>query len=362
MIAQLAWLVWNPNRVLFTIPLIDRPVMVYGFCFVIGFMIGYFIVAWMLKEKIEQTKILERDVANWPHLIQALQKALADPEGKLSKNFNRKITQEVMNYHGHGNVSETLKKEILKGLNESALSKETFEKYLPGAINSPRDLSYILTDRITWYIVLGTVIGARLGHVLFYDLPRYLQNPIEVFKIWEGGLASHGGVLGVLIAVYLYHRIELKKFPEISLIGLIDCLVIPSGLVAFFIRIGNFFNQEIVGPETNVPWAVIFVDPMEGGGGVPRHPTQLYEAGAYLAIFILLLYLWNTTNLREKPGFFTGIFMVLLFGARFFIEFVKLPQSLIINESFLQMGQYLSIPFIIFGLALLIWSPQRENA
>ena len=191
------------------------------------------------------------------------------------------------------------------------------------------------------------------GTFFFYDWPHFQNHPENILKIWQGGLASHGGVLGVLLAMIIYSRRVLKDFPEITFLKLIDMMVIPAGLVATFIRIGNFFNQEIIGPITTLPWAVVFGDPMDGEAWVPRHPTQLYEALAYFCIFIALSSLWLVKAPKLKPGTLSGLFFILLFSARFLIEFVKLPQSAVIDETFLQMGQYLSLPFIFLGLALL---------
>ena len=224
---------------------------------------------------------------------------------------------------------------------------------VPDAVKTAKEIAFKVTDRLTWYVVAGTLVGARLVHVFFYDWPRYQGNLWEIFAIWKGGLASHGGVLGVFLAVLLFYSKEMKqRCPSISFLGLLDMMVIPSSLVACCIRIGNFFNQEIVGPETNLPWAVVFGDPFEATPWVPRHPSQLYEAIAYFALFILLYSIRNS-SLSQRPGYLTGLFFVLLFTFRFFIEFLKLPQSMMIDESFLQMGQWLSIPFILAGFWLI---------
>jgi phosphatidylglycerol---prolipoprotein diacylglyceryl transferase len=217
-----------------------------------------------------------------------------------------------------------------------------------------RDLSLSLMDRLTWFVVAGTVIGARLGHVFFYEWPRYAANPIDIFKVWEGGLASHGGALGIILAVGIYQRTIRKKFPELTFLTLLDCLSIPTALVGMFIRIGNFFNQEITGPETSVPWAIVFGHPMEWARVVPRHPAQLYEAFAYLLIFLGLALLWKKKGNTLREGTLLGLFMVLVFGSRFVLEYFKASMSLMIDESFLHAGQYLSIPFILFGLYLLL--------
>jgi len=217
-------------------------------------------------------------------------------------------------------------------------------------------LSRELVDRLTWYVVVGTIIGARLGHVIFYDLERYLRDPLSILNTREGGLASHGGAIGILLALYLFQRFALKKFPSISFIKLLDMIVIPAALAGCFIRIGNFFNQEIVGIPSKMPWAIIFGHPAEGGPIVARHPAQLYEACAYLIIFICLYSLWFFKGERLKAGLTSGLFFFSLFTSRFLIEFWKAPQTSLFDQTYLQMGQLLSIPFIILGLALIGYS------
>lgn len=224
-----------------------------------------------------------------------------------------------------------------------------------------RELSLFLMDKLTWFVVAGTVIGARLGHVFFYEWPRYASNPIDIFKIWEGGLASHGGTIGVIVAIWLYQKSIRNKFPELSFLTLLDCLSIPTALTGTFIRIGNFFNQEITGPETSVPWAVIFGNPMEWSRVVPRHPSQLYEALAYFLIFLGLITLWRKRGSSLQEGTVFGLFMVSVFGSRFLLEFFKSPTSLMIDESFLYTGQYLSLPFILLGLLMLLYNASRRK-
>lgn len=363
----IAWLYWNPPRDLFTIPFIDHPVRIYGVCFVTGFIISYFILAWMFKKKLLLTsKIQERDIASWSILVKHLQMAIDHsdhPAYFIVQKIDKKTRHEIMKLQCSQEPNNHLKSAILHALNESPLklSRSRIEELFPQAIITATQWGYILTDRLTWFVVLGTIIGARLGDVLFYDWPRYQDNPIEIFMVWKGGLASHGGVLGVILGVYLYYRWVLKQFPEISFVGLMDLLAVPSGLVAFFIRIGNFFNQEILGPPTKKPWGIIFGDPVDFSPPIPRHPTQLYEAVFYLFVFALLMYLWTTRYSKLKTGILSGLLFVAIFGFRFLIEFIKTPQSLIIDETFLQMGQYLSIPFVILGLYLIAFGQKWET-
>jgi phosphatidylglycerol:prolipoprotein diacylglycerol transferase len=195
------------------------------------------------------------------------------------------------------------------------------------------------------YIFLGTVIGARLGHVLFYQPDYYLARPWEILMIWQGGLASHGGFIGVLIAIYLY----VRKYNEMSFLELSDRLVIASLPAASLIRIGNFFNSEILGVPTNLPWAIIFLRVDD----IPRHPAMLYESLSYLLVFSILYIAYWKTEIIKIPGRILGAAFVASFTARFFIEFIKEEQVPFEQGMRLNLGQLLSIPFILTGLVLL---------
>lgn len=221
-----------------------------------------------------------------------------------------------------------------------------------------------LTDRLTWFVVLGIILGARLGHVFFYDWPYFKNHPEKIFDISEGGLAglaSHGGAVGILLAIFLFRKTIQKKFPKITFWTIVDTVAVPTALAGAFIRIGNFFNQEILGTPSQLPWAIIFGHPADRSIPEPRHPVQLYEAVAYLILFFVMYVVWKWTKVRWKPGFITGLFFILLFTGRFLLEFFKTSQSLLIDESSLQMGQYLSLPFIILGFVLLIQSCKNKN-
>lgn len=243
---------------------------------------------------------------------------------------------------------------VLAYLLSQSMLKQRLTPLLPDAeIRST--VATQLIDRLTWFMVIGTIVGARLGEVFFYDWPAYRENPLDILKIWQGGLASHGGAVGVLLALAIFCW---RQRPPIVLpfLAWLDLLVVPIALVACLIRIGNFFNQEILGPATELPWGIIFLHPIDGSAAVPRHPSQLYEAAVYLLTFLLLFFLWKRTGSCWKLGKLTGIFFIIVFTARFFLEFLKLPLSNVIDESFLHMGQYLSLPFIAAGVALLIRS------
>ncbi len=224
---------------------------------------------------------------------------------------------------------------------------------------SAEDIAQIVVDRLSWYVVLGTIIGARLGHVLFYDLDYYRAHPMSILYIWEGGLASHGGTLGVLLALFLFYRKLKQVLPGFSFLAFMDTFCIAVPIACFFIRLGNFFNQEILGTPTQLPWAISFGHPMDGQANIPSHPAQLYEAGVYFLVFIALLICWKYIREKIGTGFFVGLLFLTIFGSRFLIEFVKVHQPNIWDSSSLQMGQWLSLPFIIAGVVLFINSIKK---
>lgn len=204
------------------------------------------------------------------------------------------------------------------------------------------------------YIFLGTLIGARLGHVLFYQPDYYLPRPWEILFIWQGGLASHGGFAGVLIALYLYFR----KYRDMTFLELADRLAIAVAPAAGLIRIGNFFNSEILGVPTNLPWSVVFlrVD------SIPRHPAMLYEAAAYFTVFFVVYFAYWKTGVARFPGRILGVTLAVAFLMRFVVEFVKEEQAAFEQTMLLNMGQLLSIPFIIAGLLLIYFSSKRRHS
>lgn len=203
---------------------------------------------------------------------------------------------------------------------------------------------------LVMYMIIGTVAGARIGHCLFYNPAYYLSNPIEILMIWHGGLASHGAAIGIIISLYLYS----KKHKDQAYLWIFDRVVITVALAGFFIRTGNLFNSEIVGIPADVPWSFIFASIDQ----YPRHPAQLYEALAYLSIFIVLFNYYRIKNGKTRDGFIFGLFLVSVFTFRFFVEFIKENQTYFEKDLFLNMGQLLSIPLIIAGIVLIIRARQ----
>jgi len=211
-------------------------------------------------------------------------------------------------------------------------------------------------DVLLYWILGGTVIGARLGHCLFYDPGYYLANPIEILMVHKGGLASHGGFVGALTALYLYSRSR----PEQPFLWLLDRIAMPAALTGALVRLGNLFNSEIVGTPTDLPWGFVFELRAAELGLVPRHPAQLYESIAYVLICGILVAMYRYAENRPRFGVLSGAFMVLVFGARFFIEYVKMEQAHFDIGLSLTMGQLLSLPVVALGAWLIATSRSRE--
>lgn len=209
-------------------------------------------------------------------------------------------------------------------------------------------------DSLLLYIVVGTIVGARLGHCLLYEPVYFLRHPWEIPAVWQGGLASHGGAAGVLLALYLFTR----RHPELAYLWLLDRIVVPTALAGALIRLGNLFNSEILGTPTRVPWAFVF----ERIDSVPRHPVQLYESLVYAGIFLALWRLYSRRRAQTPPGRLLGLFLISVFTARFFLEFLKEHQAAYGHQFPLKVGQWLSLPFILAGAVLLQRSARRPGS
>jgi len=218
-------------------------------------------------------------------------------------------------------------------------------------------------DSLFIYVIVATVIGARLGHVFFYAWDYYSQHLLEIFKIWEGGLASHGGSIGIILAIWFYS----KNVTHRSMLWTLDRLAVPVAMVAMLIRTGNLMNHEIYGYPTDLPWGFRFIENVRNWQhgaepifSAPSHPTQIYEALSYLAVFVVvsLLY-WKVKKAKSQEGLLAGIFFIGVFLSRFIIEFVKEDQEAFEAGWVLNMGQWLSIPFILGGITLVIRALKR---
>lgn len=352
----LGYFYWDVDSVAFTVPFIDLQIAWYGVIFAFGFAIGYWILYRLLicffsnKTCIYKEDILDLDLA-----IENIKKPLTEPQKQVAKKLSFYVN----------NQKDIDKQKLADILNNEIAKDSNFAKQLAKGfslwINSVCKKAYKFADKLTLYIIVATIVGARLGHYLFYEDPRdYLMHPLEILKIREGGLASHGAVIAIFIAIFLFcYRIK-DHVPKVSWISVLDLLTIPAAFVAFCIRIGNFVNQEILGTKTNVFWAVVFGHPKDGSIPMPRHPVQLYEGLFYLFVFFVLLLLVRKTMYLFMPGRLIGYFLTAVFFFRFVIEFFKKSQSEILSSNpGLLMGQYLSIPFILIGVVFILYSHKK---
>jgi prolipoprotein diacylglyceryl transferase len=226
-------------------------------------------------------------------------------------------------------------------------------------------------DKLFIYTVIGTIVGARLGHCFFYEWKpltepvsflgitfnygnHYLSHPWELLYVWRGGLASHGGAIGILISTYLYNKNVSKK----GFIWVLDRLVIGAALTGAAIRLGNLMNSEIYGSATSLPWGFIFV---RDGQTEPMHPTQIYEMLYCLVTFAVVWWMYWKKQAYKQTGLIFGVFLIGIFGTRFLLEFIKLNQEAFESGMLLNMGQILSIPFIIWGVWLIFYSQKTKS-
>ena len=209
-------------------------------------------------------------------------------------------------------------------------------------------------DTLTIYVIIAAVVGARLGHVLFYDLEIFLSDPIRIFAVWEGGLASHGATTGILIALYFFARRT-----KVHYLWVVDRIAIIGALTGGLVRLGNLMNSEMVGVPTTLPWGFVFMKVDD----IPRHPAQLYEAIYCFLLFLFLFGTWYKNGNSLRDGFLTGWFLIILFSLRFVDEFFKLNQVPFEDDMMLNMGQLLSIPFVLLGIVILFFrGPRRAQS
>ncbi|MBP5550222.1 MAG: prolipoprotein diacylglyceryl transferase [Bacteroidales bacterium] len=216
-----------------------------------------------------------------------------------------------------------------------------------------------LLDSLLVTLIVGTIVGARLGHCLFYQPDYYLgswEGFLEIFMPWKGGLASHGGTIALFIAMWWFAH-KYGKRHGFDFVWLVDHLSIAVCFAATFIRLGNLFNSEIYGGVTNLPWGFVFV---RNGETEPHHPTQLYEALSYLILGLVLLAIYKYRSEKTWRGTFIGLFLIGCFGSRFLIEFIKNDQVDFEAGMALNMGQILSIPFVLLGIGFLVYAYKKK--
>lgn len=355
-----AYFTWNPLRELFRIPYLGLPIFWYSLLFAAGFFLGYLVFLRILKKFfLTFPGFSFSEIKDWPRLLRLLQTPASKEQKKyaLKKTFCPKQKPDLND--------EAAVLEHLNGyLKEQNKERQRLEKAFGGCFYTLSEKASFVADKVAFYMILATIIGARLGHILFYDRALfYFRHPLEIFKIWQGGLASHGAAGAILIALLLL-SFKLKNFkPRMGFIQLLDLVAAPTALAAVFIRLGNFFNQEILGTITEKPWGVLFLNPFDGSAPAVRHPVQIYEALFYLLVFLFLIYLalHCSRYVFAKPGRLIGLLLVLVFSFRFWIEFFKVNESVFTNGGGLLMGQYLSLPFILLGLVCFFYPSQEKN-
>jgi len=375
---MLGYLYWDPSRYMFgyTLPLLKRPILWYGFFFALGFFLGYFILRYLLTTFLFSKPCFTKEDILAPHILSKIAKeskehgSFKNKESAAYPSWENKSAWQVF-WSGYlNNALDSKSTSSLKPSKKNPFrnyfkllpmhTREQLEKrfylesfFSPGIGTIPQKAKFI-SEKIAFACIVGAVIGARLGDVLFYQsFSHIIQDPLQVFRIWEGGLASHGGAIGVIITLYIYSRNSECKETGLSFLRILDLIAIPTALVGSMIRIGNFMNQEILGTVTQVPWAVIFGHPADGSMPVPRHPVQIYESICYFLLFIGLGVFWKKWFQLIREGRLFGLFLSLLFIFRFVLEYLKVEQSEYLTQSsFLSMGQYLSIPFILVGIFL----------
>ncbi len=361
-----SWLFWNPDPVCFTLPYFDRPVMWYGICWAIGFFVALFLT----KE------VVSRFFCYYPEYIlrdilhkERLGALLRDKFGIEGKNFvsllNGLLLKERLplpKKRIHRLLVAFSRKRLRPHALHLLINRLYLDELLGKEVVSLRKRASALSEKGWVFIAVGTVIGARIGHLLFYHYPsEYLLDPLLFFRIWEGGLASHGAVVGILLAVCLWTYLHKKEYPFMRFIGWLDLASIPVLFGCAMIRIGNFWNQELLGVVSRLPWAIIFGNPEDGGLPQPRHPVQLYEALLYLVLMCILYSAFFRKSRPLKQGALAGILLFTVFAFRFILEFWKEKQGVFDPFLVLHTGQLLSIPCVIIGLALIVMKEQKHD-
>lgn len=388
---------WNPSREVFTIPFINKPIAWYGVFFALGFLIGYFIVLYIIRGYLlTKPLLLKNDIKDYRRFLMSLRNKKNHPflKGYL-ESIPDSLKEKIHKWNLSIGVEEEFQKALIESMNAYILQapksikakiqheclpflknqaihlgedqkrsisfRLLFEKFFPECLEDLNQRAKNFSEKLIIYTIIATIIGSRLGHILFYeDLWYYLTHPLLIFKTWEGGLASHGGAIGIGVAFLIFTKTQKKNWPGISVLRLIDFVAVPTCIAAVLIRIGNFFNQEILGKPTNFFLGIVFENPMDLGSIAMRHPAQLYEAFCYFITFIFLTFLVKKRNALLYRGKVAGYFFILVFGLRFLIECIKEEQS-IHAFSLLNMGQILSIPGIFLGVIFLVYANKSKK-
>lgn len=349
---NVSWIYWDPKPEIFILPFVNWPILWYGVLFSAGFAIGFPVFV----------GVLTRFFLNRPGYHPS---DILTPREPNHTAFAEELNEKIYRGEAEGKAEVNDRELVAKSgclHPERALARLAWDHKLGKKVFGLKKKAASITDRLTVYMVIATVVGARLGHFLFYERPvDYLSDPLELFRVWEGGLASHGAAIAIIIAMFLFSFRIRSKADGLDWLRLLDFVAVPTALAACFIRIGNFFNQEILGTPSNLPWAVVFGHPADHSIPVARHPVQIYEALFYLAVFFLIWRLTYRPAFLLAKGKLVGLFLILVFSFRFLIEYLKTEQSNIVSlASQFTMGQYLSLPAIAAGLIFYFW-PRRGS-
>lgn len=376
-----AYLYWDPSPYVFnfSLPLLHRPVLWYGVLFALGFFVGYFFFKSQLFIYLStRPYVSEDDIISVKSIAQKIKEGQEDkkslftlPLSKTALNAKNELSIYLNTLIDHFSSHKSLTKQIdkkriyphLSSLEQGKLmARIALEKYLGPALMPLSKKTVLIAEKVSFASIIGAVVGARLFDVIFYqNFSFIIHDPLLVFRIWEGGLASHGGALGVIVAFFIVAAKLKETKLGLSTLRILDLASIPAAFAGAMIRLGNFMNQEILGTTTTVPWAVVFGHPADHSAPMPRHPVQLYEMIAYILLFAFLLIRWKRYFRLKVAGRVIGFLLTAIFSLRFILEFFKTEQSeYLTSASLITMGQILSLPFIIIGLYLMCRKKQES--
>lgn len=382
---DIASIAWDPSRVIFNLPFVHLPLTWYGMFFACGFLIGFQIFLYLFQRYLYFfPQFLSSDI-EYGHLsklpktelcakLRAKLLALGESKEAICIAANRLLedmpfiqlllSEEKAHPKRRERRLSFIGKVTSRNIEKRLEARLLFEKYFPGVFTPLKTRARVYGESLLIYVVLGTIIGARLGHLLFYEKwSFFMRDPLVIFRTWEGGLASHGGILGVVLGLLLFYIRKGRRYEKISFLRLLDLLSVPTMFVCSLIRVGNFFNQEILGATSTLPWAVTFGHPADGSFPEPRHPVQLYESLFYFFVFLSSFVLLRRNFYKWRGGKIAGYCFMVSFAFRFFIEPLKgeLSDLLMGHDSLFLMGQYLSIPMVGIGVLLYFWGRITHN-
>lgn len=322
------YFVWEGHPEIFTIPEFPLPIPVS----IVGFVLAYFVFGWYASNQEKEQKKKRSDKEKKPIPMWLVVLGLVVGFQLIT------IPMDLFVFESVGPISVRWYGVLF------ALSF-VFGYQIGAKMYRELGFTQQQIDSLLTYMIVAVVAGARLGHCLFYDPAYYLSNPLKILYIWEGGLASHGAAIGIVLAIYLF----AEKNKPYSFWMIMDRMMILVAIGTAFIRLGNFFNSEIIGIPTDKPWAIIFAQE----DTLPRHPTMLYESFSYMLCLGILWYMYKAFDSKPPEGLMFGFFLIYMFTARFIIEISKTTQAAF-DEVWMSMGQWLSIPFILFGIWVLV--------